>query len=190
MGNRDLGPTAYQFVDFLKAAGQSWWQMLPLGPTGYGNSPYMCFSAFAGNPLLISPAKLLEDGFVSPEDVKRSPSFSVERLDYRRVSEHKRVIFEKSYKQFKTNSPAEHRHAFSLFREKHASWLEDFSLFYGFERNPSGTRVDSTGKGVDHLRSSSLQTCSRPLRGEGGLSSISSVSLFLSIGRPAAVLSR
>ncbi len=102
-GIGDFGPTAYQFVDFLKAASQSWWQMLPLGPTGYGNSPYMCFSAFAGNPLLISPEKLVEDGFVLAEDVKRPPSFSAERVDYRRVIEQKHVILGKSYKQFKAN---------------------------------------------------------------------------------------
>ena len=62
-GIGDLGPEAYRFVDFLESTGQSLWQMLPLGRTGYGNSPYMCFSAFAGNPLLISLDKLVEEGF-------------------------------------------------------------------------------------------------------------------------------
>jgi len=137
-GIGDLGPTAYQFVDFLKAAGQSWWQRLPLGPTGYGNSPYLCFSAFAGNPLLISSSKLVEDGFVLAEDVKRPPSFSAERVDYRRVIEQKRVILSKSYAQFQTHPPAEHRQGFSLFREKHASWLEDFSLFMALKETHRG----------------------------------------------------
>ena len=91
-GIGDLGPTAYQFVDFLKAAGQSWWQMLPLGPTGYGNSPYMCFSAFAGNPLFISPEKLVEDGFVSASDAGPPPSFPPDRVDYPLVIAHKQLL--------------------------------------------------------------------------------------------------
>jgi len=137
-GVGDLGPTAYQFVDFLKAAGQGWWQMLPLGPTGYGNSPYMCFSAFAGNPLLISLEKLVEDGFLLAKDVKKFPSFSVQQVEYRRVIEQKHLMFRKSYQQFKTNPPSEHRQAFSLFREKHASWLEDFSLFMALKETHKG----------------------------------------------------
>ncbi len=63
-GIGDLGPTAFEFVDFLARSGQTYWQILPLGPTGYGDSPYQCFSAFAGNPLLISPEKLVEDGLL------------------------------------------------------------------------------------------------------------------------------
>jgi 4-alpha-glucanotransferase len=137
-GIGDLGPTAYQFVDFLKAASQGWWQMLPLGPTGYGNSPYMCFSAFAGNPLLISPEKLVEDGFLAAEDVKRPPSFPIERVDYPRVIEHKHSILEKAYTQFKTTPLAEHQQAFLLFREQHASWLEDYSLFMALKETHEG----------------------------------------------------
>ena len=72
--------------------------MLPLGPTGYGNPPYMCLSAFAGNPLLISEEQLVEDGFVLAEDLKRPPIFSVDHVDYRRVIEQKRIIFGKAYK--------------------------------------------------------------------------------------------
>lgn len=163
-GIGDLGPAAYQFVDFLKAAGQSWWQMLPLGPTGYGNSPYMCFSAFAGNPLLISPAKLLEDGFVSPEDVKRPPALSSERVDYRRVIEHKHLIFNKSYKQFKVNPPTEHRQAFSLFREKYASWLEDFSLFMALKETHQGHAWTRWEHPLITRDPQALQTSSRRLR--------------------------
>jgi len=163
-GIGDLGPTAYQFVDFLKAAGQSWWQMLPLGPTGYGNSPYMCFSAFAGNPLLISPEKLVEDGFVLAEDVKRPPSFSAERVEYRRVIEQKRVILGKSYTQFKANSTAEHRQDFSLFREKHASWLEDFSLFMALKETHKGQAWTRWEDPLITRDPQALQKCSRRLR--------------------------
>ncbi|MGH9903370.1 MAG: 4-alpha-glucanotransferase, partial [Pyrinomonadaceae bacterium] len=68
-GVGDLGDAAYDFVDFLAAGGQSLWQVLPLGPTGYGDSPYQCFSAFAGNTLLVSPERLVEDGLLSTADV-------------------------------------------------------------------------------------------------------------------------
>src|SRR5262244_1491565 len=71
----DLGPEAYHFIDFLVASGQSLWQVLPLGPTGYGDSPYQCFSAFAGNPLLISPARLVEEGLLSKSELGNIPKF-------------------------------------------------------------------------------------------------------------------
>jgi len=81
-GIGDLGPAAYRFVDFLAEAGQSWWQILPLGPTGYGNSPYMCFSAFAGNPMLISPQLLVEDGLLDATALESPPGFPGHRVDY------------------------------------------------------------------------------------------------------------
>jgi 4-alpha-glucanotransferase len=74
-GIGDLGHEASRFVDFLVAAQQSLWQILPLGPTGYGDSPYQCLSAFAGNPLLISPDLLVTDGLLTPAEVRDVPSF-------------------------------------------------------------------------------------------------------------------
>jgi 4-alpha-glucanotransferase len=81
-GIGDLGAEAYRFADFLARAGQRIWQVLPLGPTGYGDSPYQCFSAFAGNPLLISPEKLVEEGVLSPADLDNAPSFPTQFVDY------------------------------------------------------------------------------------------------------------
>src|SRR5882762_10715929 len=75
-GIGDLGPEAYAFADFLAASGQSIWQVLPLGPTGYGDSPYACYSAFAGNTLLISPEKLTTEGLLQNEDLSALPAFS------------------------------------------------------------------------------------------------------------------
>ena len=74
-GIGDFGDEAYEFVDFLVRAKQTYWQVLPLGQTGYGDSPYQCFSAFAGNIYLISPAKLLADGFLTEEDLEGAPEF-------------------------------------------------------------------------------------------------------------------
>ena len=72
-GIGDLGAEAYRFVDFLKDAGQRLWQVLPLGPTGYGDSPYQCFSAFAGNPLLIGLERLVEKGLLTG---RRAPQYA------------------------------------------------------------------------------------------------------------------
>src|SRR3970040_2179340 len=80
-GIGDLGDEAYRFVDFLVEAQQRLWQVLPLGPTGYGASPYQCFSAFAGNPLLISPDRLLEDGLLLRSAVRSVPDFPADRVD-------------------------------------------------------------------------------------------------------------
>src|SRR5205085_8898000 len=80
-GIGDLGPEAYAFIDFLAAAGQTLWQVLPLGPTGYGDSPYQCFSAFAGNTLLISPDKLIEQGLLAKQDTVSGLQFSDERIE-------------------------------------------------------------------------------------------------------------
>ncbi|MEO6656110.1 MAG: 4-alpha-glucanotransferase, partial [Pyrinomonadaceae bacterium] len=84
-GIGDLGDEALKFVDFLVRSGQTYWQILPLGPTGQGNSPYSAYSAFAGNTLLISPETLVADEFLSPEAVKNAPSFDEPRVDYERV---------------------------------------------------------------------------------------------------------
>src|SRR4028118_1903532 len=81
-GIGDFGDEAYQFVDFLEKSGQTYWQVLPLGPTGYGDSPYQSFSAFAGNTLLVSPEKIVEDGFLNAEDSLDAPKFSAEKVDF------------------------------------------------------------------------------------------------------------
>ena len=81
-GIGDLGDHAYRFADFLVASGQSLWQVLPLGPTGYGDSPYACYSAFAGNTLLISPEKLFEAGLLTRTDLDEIPSLPAERIDF------------------------------------------------------------------------------------------------------------
>src|SRR5512145_3040984 len=79
-GIGDLGPQAYQFVDWLVSTGCKLWQVLPLGPTGYGDSPYQCFSAFAGNPYLIGFAGLMEDGLLSQADFAKMPAFNASRV--------------------------------------------------------------------------------------------------------------
>src|SRR6266536_1671382 len=86
-GIGDLGPEAFAFADFLVGSGQSLWQVLPLGPTGYGDSPYACYSAFAGNTLLISPERLFESGLISISDLDDLPSLPAERVAFTLVHE-------------------------------------------------------------------------------------------------------
>src|SRR6266498_5948739 len=88
-GIGDLGPQAYAFADFLKSAGQSLWQVLPLGPTGYGDSPYACYSAFAGNTLLVSPEQLVTEGLLARDDRASLPDFEKERVDFAPVHKYK-----------------------------------------------------------------------------------------------------
>ena len=88
-GIGDLGDGAYEFVDFLVAAKQQLWQILPLGPTGYGDSPYQSFSAFAGNPLLISPDRLVAEGLLPAEAVEATPSLPTAQVDFGPVIEYK-----------------------------------------------------------------------------------------------------
>jgi hypothetical protein len=86
----------FQFIDFLQKAGQTYWQVLPLGPTGFGDSPYQSFSAFAGNALLISPEKIVEDGFLTKKEIANPPKFSAERVDFGGVIEWKNKILKRA----------------------------------------------------------------------------------------------
>src|SRR3954467_7777764 len=89
----DIGPEARRFVDFLAETGQRWWQMLPVGPTGYGNSPYQSHSSYAGNPLLISPERLVEEGWLSAEDLEGYPALPNDDVDFDSLIEVKGALF-------------------------------------------------------------------------------------------------
>lgn len=128
-GIGDLGRQAYGFVDFLVDGQQALWQVLPLGPTGYGDSPYQCFSAFAGNPLLISPDRLVEDGYLPAAAVEIVPDFPAERTDYGRVIDYKSDLLRRAFEYFRQEGSAEQKQAFEQFSQEQAGWLEDFALF-------------------------------------------------------------
>ena len=99
-GIGELGPEADRFADFLADAGQRLWQVLPLGPTGYGDSPYQCFSAFAGNPLLIGLDALVEDGWLSAADLQDTPEFPVGTVDYDAVAAFKLPLLDRAFRRF------------------------------------------------------------------------------------------
>ena len=128
-GIGDFGQHAFEFVDFLVEARQTYWQILPLGPTGYGDSPYQCFSAFAGNTLLISPEKLAEDGLLSREQVNGRPQFTGGRVDYGGVYEWKNKILPEAYKTFHATTSVDLRGKFETFSRENEMWLADYALY-------------------------------------------------------------
>jgi 4-alpha-glucanotransferase len=99
-GMGDLGPEAYRFVDFLSETGQHIWQILPLGHTSYGNSPYMCLSAFGGNPFLISLERLVEEDLLDAADIADPPPFAKDRADYGRAIPYRIEALKKSFARF------------------------------------------------------------------------------------------
>jgi 4-alpha-glucanotransferase len=128
-GIGDLGKSAYEFAQFLSDSGQKIWQVLPLSPTGYGDSPYQCFSAFAGSPLLIDLNALQEQGLLSREDLAGAAELPRDEVDYIGVSALKLGLFRKAAGNFLAgNSPAD-RTAFDIFCRTNADWLDDYALF-------------------------------------------------------------
>ena len=128
-GIGDLGDSAYQFVDFLVASGQRIWQVLPPSPTGYGDSPYQCFSAFAGNPLFIDLLKLQEQGLLASQDLVAAPELPSDFVDYGRVITFKQALLRKAAKKFFSNANGTDSRAFEEFCHKNAMWLDDYALF-------------------------------------------------------------
>ena len=137
-GIGDLGNEAYRFVDFLVAAQQSLWQILPLGPTGYGDSPYQCLSAFAGNPLLISPDLLVTDGLLTPAEVRDVPSFPAEQVAFSAVIPFKHELLARAARRVALDTHGALSDAFAKFRARHAAWLDDFALFMALKEAHQG----------------------------------------------------
>ncbi|MEP7200314.1 MAG: 4-alpha-glucanotransferase, partial [Chloroflexota bacterium] len=128
-GSGELGDAAYQFVDWLARAGQSRWQVLPLGPTGYGDSPYQSFSSFAGNPLLISLDALVADGYLTSDDVSDVPGFPSHTVDFGWVIDWKTKLLRRAAASFKRAQRDGHRANLHRFCKERASWLDDYALF-------------------------------------------------------------
>jgi 4-alpha-glucanotransferase len=128
-GIGELGSEAYRFVDYLAQAGQSMWQVLPLGPTGYGDSPYQSFSSFAGNPLLISIEKLLEEGLLEASDLKDKPDFPENEVDFGPLIQWKLPVLRKAYRRFVAEATEDQKREFERFTNQNGSWIDDYALF-------------------------------------------------------------
>ncbi|MEO0985555.1 MAG: 4-alpha-glucanotransferase [Cyanobacteria bacterium J06639_14] len=137
-GMGDLGPKAYEFVDFLAATGQQIWQILPLGPTGHGNSPYMSYSAMAGNNMLISLDQLRDRELLTQEDLDHFPYFPEDFVDFGRVLPAKQSLLEKAAAAFQSKADEETQAEYAQFCEDHAFWLDDYAFFMALKQAHGG----------------------------------------------------
>lgn len=137
-GIGDIGPEAYRFVDFLADTGQQIWQVLPLGPTGHGNSPYMSYSSMAGNHLLISLEQLQERGLLNQEDLDGLPEFLADHVDYERVIPVKTQLLRQAAENFKEKATPEEQHEFADFCEKRDFWLDEYAFFMALKQAYGG----------------------------------------------------
>src|SRR5207237_4692359 len=135
-GSGDLGLEARVFARWLRGAGQRWWQMLPVGPLGHGNSPYSAHSAFAGNPLLVSLGRLVEDGLLRPRDLADAPGFPEGRVDHAAVRAFRGRYLRKAFAAFENR--ARDRGGFDAFCASNSAWLDDFALYIELKLSRGG----------------------------------------------------
>jgi len=134
-GIGDLGPEAYNFVDFLQSSGQKYWQVLPLNPPGFGGSPYQPFSAFAGNHLLISPDKLIQEGLLEAKDVEIVLGDDPNRIDFNKVTIYKDKLFRRAFKRFRPDRCERYQ----IFERNNILWLDNYALFMALKNRFQGS---------------------------------------------------
>jgi 4-alpha-glucanotransferase len=137
-GIGELGREAYGFLDFLGDAGQKIWQVLPLGPTGYADSPYQCFSAFAGNPLLIDLEELASAGLIGRAALAAAAPPCCDAVDYGCVLEFKLPLLAAAAREFEAHAAPADRDEFNAFARRHAAWLDEFALFMALKKEHGG----------------------------------------------------
>ncbi|MBC8164036.1 MAG: 4-alpha-glucanotransferase [Roseiflexaceae bacterium] len=165
-GIGDLGDSAYQFLDFLQETGQQLWQVMPLGPTGYGDSPYQCFSAFAGNPMLISLDRLHAAGLLTDADFASAPHFPDEHVDYGAVIPFKQDMLRRTFDRIMSNASPSQRQAFNTFRAANAAWLDDYALFAALKAAHGGAGWVSWEAEIARHEPDAVQRWSRELSTE------------------------
>ncbi|WP_456424539.1 4-alpha-glucanotransferase [Rhodocaloribacter sp.] len=138
-GIGDLGPSAYQFADFLAYTEQRIWQVLPLVPVGYGFSPYAGLSTFAGNPMLISPDRLREQELLQDHDLEPRPDFPEDRVDFDRVKVYKKGLLRIAFERFESDAAPDDRARFEAFCRQNAHWLDDYALFMTLKEAHGGS---------------------------------------------------
>ena len=163
-GSGDLGPAARRFADFLVATGHRWWQMLPIGPIGPGNSPYSSHSAFAGNPLLISLEALVEDGLLTRSDVRPPPGVQPDKVRYPKVIRFRTARLRKAFARFqqKRRKPDAHER----FRVRQRAWLDDYLLFCALRKVFDGAPWTEWDAELRRRKAAALRRVRRELREE------------------------
>jgi 4-alpha-glucanotransferase len=165
-GVGDLGEEATAFADFLAGAAQTLWQVLPLGPTGYGDSPYQCFSAFAGNALLVSPARLYEDGLLGESDLDAAPRSPPGRVDFGEAIKFKNRLLARAFENFKRAAPHALRPEFEAFRRRESAWLADYALFRALKDARGGAAWNGWEPPLARREEGALARARESLRGE------------------------
>ncbi|MFW6309824.1 MAG: 4-alpha-glucanotransferase, partial [Prolixibacteraceae bacterium] len=133
-----LGKNAYRFVDFLAETKQKLWQILPLGPVGYGNSPYQCYSAFAGNPLFIDLELLVKESLLTPNDLENIPEFSRKKVEFGKVEEWKYSLLQKAFTVFQKRPFEDLKAEYYIFLNENSWWLNDYTLFMAVKSHFNG----------------------------------------------------
>ena len=160
---------AYEFVDFLQASGQGFWQILPMGPTGYGNSPYQPISAFAGNPYFISLDALVKDGLLKQEDVDNVFwGDNIEKVDYGALYENRGTLLKKAYEEFiKAGAKSKQDPTFEEYKKEQREWLEDYALFVAIKTEQGGKSwVDWDDEGLRKHKDADLEKAKKRLAAE------------------------
>lgn len=162
-GIGDLGPAAHRFVEDLAASGQRYWQMLPIGPTGYGNSPYQTASTFAGNPLLISPEALADMGLIAESEIAPLRRPNSTRVDYGDIIETKTpALFEAAVEFLRNAGPAD-RNRYSDFVGLHSDWIHDFALYTAIKQDRDSLPWTEWGPGLAGRQPKTINKASRRL---------------------------
>ncbi len=161
-GIGDIGPTALRWIDYLRGARQQLWQILPLGPTGYGDSPYQCFSAFAGNPYLISPDLLRTEGLLTEQDLVEA-TYPEGPVDYGPVIQSKLRLLQTAFENFEKSRARKIKSEFNEFCEKQAVWLDDYALFMALKHEHGGAPWNFWSPDLVHRQPEALAAAGKRL---------------------------
>lgn len=157
-GIGSMGADAYRFVDFLSASGMKYWQMLPMGPTGYGNSPYQPYSSFAGNPYFIDIDMLQKEGLLTPSEINKA-DIKGSKLDFDLLQKRRLPLLKKAAERVIKSPPKQ----FYKFCEKNSHWLDDYALFAAIKEDRNGEPLSNWGKGLIIRDKTAISKCENRL---------------------------
>ncbi len=167
-GIGDFGPIAYRWIETLAAMKQSWWQVLPLGPTGAGDSPYQSYSAFAGSVSLLSPELLERDGLVS-SSLWSGKHFSNDQVDYNHVNPFKKTLLREAWANYRAGKAPQLKDDLNAYTQREAFWLHDYALFTAIRDSLGGVGLLDWPKDLINRKPAAIATMEKELAGEVGM---------------------